>query len=701
MILDDFATSFHDIELADASAAVSAAWLHAWELPPRMDVSEWADAHRKIAKGSGAEPGQWRTDRHSPLREIMDCLSDHSPVRVVDFMKSGQIGATEIGINWTCYVIDRGIDSMIVAQPVKDLARSWAVAKFDPGVLDMPLVLDKLSTDNTFEKQFPGGTLWVIWTNSSKQLRQRTARYIFMDEVDEYPRNLNNQGPAEQQLATRAMSYGERAKIYRACTPTVAGGSAIEAGFLDGDQRHYHVHCPHCGGEQVLDIEHLQPDGTFACAVSGCIIEEHHKATMFKERGHGGTAFWHPHNPIDDATRRSYHLWAAYAPLGLGPTWKQIADDLAEAKRDPSKLAGFTNLTLGLPFQGERDARDADEVAKLAEPGVHRGVVPLGGLILTAGVDFQHDRAEVQVIAHGRGQRRWVVDYAVIDLDPTVLDTYAALDEYLLGTWKTAHGIDMPITAVALDGGNWTETVAQFVKQHVGWSGQSRMLETRQGFVKQSLYLVRGRAEVKSERAVYRPSKTEVNEREKTIARTVGVWGVGTSVLKHMIYGWLGAALVARDKAAQEGASEDIAARMLRFPGGRGDEIPDPLHPDPGALPANYFKGLTVEYFDKDAGRWIKPRGQANEQLDTAVYAVWASLAPAVKIDIMRESQWEALEALYQPTMGGLFDAPQAPAEDSRGTAREVKTVTAPVSDSRGTSPADDGFGSDRWSSRL
>lgn len=268
MILDDFATSFHDIELADASAAVSAAWLHAWELPPRMDVSEWADAHRKIAKGSGAEPGQWRTDRHPPLREIMDCLSDHSPVRVVDFMKSGQIGATEIGINWTCYVIDRGIDSMIVAQPVKDLARSWAVAKFDPGVLDMPLVLDKLSTDNTFEKQFPGGTLWVIWTNSSKQLRQRTARYIFMDEVDEYPRNLNNQGPAEQQLATRAMSYGERAKIYRACTPTVAGGSAIEAGFLDGDQRHYHVHCPHCGGEQVLDIEHLQPDGTFACAVS-------------------------------------------------------------------------------------------------------------------------------------------------------------------------------------------------------------------------------------------------------------------------------------------------------------------------------------------------------------------------------------------------------------------------------------------------
>ncbi|MCE4373668.1 terminase gpA endonuclease subunit [Xanthomonas hortorum] len=117
----------------------------------------------------------------------------------------------------------------------------------------------------------------------------------------------------------------------------------------------------------------------------------------------------------------------------------------------------------------------------MGEPGLHCGVVPLGGLVLTAGVDFQHDRAEIQVIATGRGQRRWVVDYAVIDLDPTILDTYPALDEYLRSTWKTMRGIYMSITAVALDGGNWTETVAQFVKQLVNQSGQARIVETPNG----------------------------------------------------------------------------------------------------------------------------------------------------------------------------------------------------------------------------
>lgn len=166
---------------------------------------------------------------------------------------------------------------------------------------------------------------------------------------------------------------------------------------------------------------------------------------------------------------------------------------------------------------------------------------------------------------------------------------------------------------------------------------------------------MRGRAEIKSDRAVYRPSKTTVDERGKTLARDVGVWGVGTSVLKHMIYGWLGAALAAKDNAAQTGTAEDISARMLRFPGGRGDDIPDPLHPDPGALPEHYFAGLTAEYFDKDAGRWIKPRGVRNEPLDTAVYALWATLAPALKVDVMRESQWEAWKpSTNRPTAASL-----------------------------------------------
>ncbi len=711
MSLDSFNVDY-DVDLADATYVVSDAWIRGWTIAPQLSLSEWADQHRQIAKGAGSEPGQWRTARNPILREIMDSLSDHSPVRVVDFKKSAQIGATEVGINWVGYVIERGLDSMIVAQPVKDLARSWSTSKFEPAVALMPDLESCITSDNTLEKQFPGGTLWVIWTNSSNQLRQRTARFVFMDEVDEYPDDLGDQGGADEQLAARAMSYGDRAKIYRACTPTVAGSSKIDAGFQTGDQRYYLLPCPECGAHQRLDRDRLQPNGTFACEANGCVIEEHRKTAMLVERsacaGCGDRptriidnvqsgkliyadvcrcqyvvdppapdgAYWQPTHANGDPTHRSYHAWAAYTPEGLGMSWLEIANRRTAAEADPNKQAAYDNLVCGEVHEGERKEQDADEIADLAEPGVHRGAVPKGALILTAGIDCQHDRFEVQIIGKGRGQRTRVIDYAVIDGDPSRPDGYAELDTYLQGTWTNASGNHLTITALAIDGGNWTEMVAQYVKSKVGYSGNSRVIKLADGYRKQWMYLVRGRSEKKSDRAVYRPKKTEVNAREKSIARSVGVWGVGTSVLKHIIFGWLSSAVVARAEADKTGEPENIEGRMLRFPGGRGEQY-DPLKPDPGALLPSYYKGLTCEYFDLDAGVWITPRGARNEALDTLVYAEWAALSPAIKVDAMRDTQWAALEAALEPE-ADLFTvaaetgraptpAPARPA-DSRGT---------------------------------
>lgn len=714
----------HDVDLADATEAVAGAWERGWTVPPRMTVSQYADAYRHIAVGAGAEPGKWRTSRNPPQREIQDALSEHSPVQLVDLMKPVQWGATEIGINFVAYVIGRGLDSMIVAQPVKDLARSWATAKFGPAVALMPDLQACITLDNTLEKAYAGGTLWTIWCNSPNQLRQRTARFIFSDEVDEYPDDLDGQGPADEQLAARAMSFGDRGKNYRACTPTVAGRSKIEKGYQAGDQRIYMLRCPECLGHHELTIERLTPQGTFACPHCGIEIHEHQKTRMLVERSPCSTcgdvpvrhihhtegrklvysdecacgevvdppapdgAYWMPRNPAAPRTHRSYHIWAAYTPVGLGLSWAEIARRRELSENDPAARIPFTNLILARPHEGVRNEQDADEVATLAEPGRQRGIVPPGGLILNAGVDFQHDRAEIQVIAKGRGQRTQVVDYAVVECDPSRPDGYNDVDDYLRGVWHNHRGIPMHITAVALDGGNWTETVAQYIKGKVGFSGHSRMIEVGDQHRRQSLYLVRGRAERRSDRAVYRPRKTEVNHREKTIARAVGVWGVGTSVLKHLIYGWISSALQKRQEADAAGEPDPIEQRMIRWPGGRG-EPHDPLQPDPGAFPPSYWKGLTCEYFDLDAGQWITPRGARNEPLDTLVYAEWAALSPAVKVDMIREPQWQQLEAQFEPEID-LFNAPAAPAVEPEPASEPV-----PPPD-----PDGGGFGSESWGQR-
>ena len=95
-------------QLADLWAEVRAA---AFAPPPLLTVSQCADQDR-IVPSYSAEPGRWVTEKTPYLREIMDCLSDHSPITDVAFKKSAQIGATEVGINWVGYVIDRGLDSI-------------------------------------------------------------------------------------------------------------------------------------------------------------------------------------------------------------------------------------------------------------------------------------------------------------------------------------------------------------------------------------------------------------------------------------------------------------------------------------------------------------------------------------------------------------------------------------------------------------
>jgi hypothetical protein len=69
-----------------------------------LTVSQFADRHRWISAGTNA-PGQWRTSLTPYLRDIMDDLSEHSPVRTVVFCKSAGVGGTEAMFCWIQYVM--------------------------------------------------------------------------------------------------------------------------------------------------------------------------------------------------------------------------------------------------------------------------------------------------------------------------------------------------------------------------------------------------------------------------------------------------------------------------------------------------------------------------------------------------------------------------------------------------------------------
>jgi phage terminase large subunit GpA-like protein len=75
-----------------------------WKRPPRLKVSEWADAHRYLSPEASAEPGKWYTARAEYQRGMMDALCDPS-VDTVVIMSSAQVGKTEILNNVVGYYI--------------------------------------------------------------------------------------------------------------------------------------------------------------------------------------------------------------------------------------------------------------------------------------------------------------------------------------------------------------------------------------------------------------------------------------------------------------------------------------------------------------------------------------------------------------------------------------------------------------------
>ena len=603
MTLNESAAT-HDLD----EEFVGNAWARGWQIPAQLSLAQWADTYRMLPRAASSEPGRWRTDRTPYLREIMECLSESSPVREVNLRKGTQSGGTEVGINWAAYVVDHCPGPMMVVQPTVEVGQRWSKQRFAPIIELMPCLREKIaparardSGNTTLLKEFPGGMLIVSGANSSASLRSMPVKYLFLDELDEYPRDLNDQGSAQEQAERRTSSFARR-KIFRVSTPTVKDASAIDTEFLRGDQRYYHVPCPHCGLMQPLQNDNLLDDGTFVCRTAagggcGCVIEEHHKTAMLAD---GRWVAEHPGRPV-----RSYHIWSAYAPIGLGYSWAEIVAMRAAARADSKLMVTFTNTILGESYEGLSERVEANELSQRAGEWMRR-TIPRGCLILTAGVDVQANRFAVLIVGWGRNETAWIIDYVELPADPTKPEDWEELEAFLATPIMNACSVSMRPTHIAIDSGNWAHEVYRYVRPR-----QSKGVMAVKG-ASQSGKPIIGRA-----------AKIDVNARGKTIRHGVQLWMVGTDTAKQTLM-----------QRLIGDADSTPEARRLNFPSDMGPE---------------FYEQVTAERYDTEAGKWIKTPGKRNEALDCLVYAYAAAIRAPVRIHTMRDSDWASLEERLEP----------------------------------------------------
>lgn len=556
---------------------------------PLMTVSEWADRNRFLSSESAAEPGPWRTSRTPYLRDVVDDLSPNSPIQEVIAIKGVQLGFTEGGLNVVGCYVDIAPCPIMYVMPTLDMSKAISETRVDP-MIDMSPSLKRRvkpsrsrdSGNTKFTKRFAGGVLVLSGANSAASLRSRPVKVLVLDEVDAYPMSVDNEGSPISLAEKRTSTFGSKRKIYKLSTPTVQGESVITTEYEKTDQRRFFVPCPHCDHRQHLQFENLKWEEKdyqsvmYFCESCGCGIEERFKPRML-EAGE-----WIPTAPENkNPYRKGYHINSLYSPLGwLG--WAEIAEMWEDAQNDVNKMRVFVNTILGEAYREKGEAPAWENLFNRREQ-YKINTVPVEVGFITAGVDVQKDRLELELVGWCRAKRTYSIDFRVLLGDTSAQPVWDELAKVVSETWTRADGLEIPLRLMAVDTGYNTQHVYNFCRRF----DVTRVIPVKGSDTQQMM--------------ITPPRQVDVTASGKKIGR-VKVWHVGVSVIKSELYGWL------RQERDEQG---NAPYGYCHFP----------------EYEPNYFRGLTAEELQMKMNsrgyrvyQWVK-KYERNEPLDCRVYA--------------------------------------------------------------------------------
>jgi phage terminase large subunit GpA-like protein len=563
--------------------------LDAVKPPPDLSISEWADQYRVLSSEASSEYGAWNTSRAEYQRGIMDAISDDN-IEEVTIMSCAQVGKTEMILNLIGYHVAQDPAPMLVVQPTLEMAQTFSKDRLAPMVRDCPTLADKIkdprardSGNSILKKQFAGGHITMCGANSPSSLASRPVRLVLCDEVDRFPNSAGTEGDPIDLAKRRATTFTNR-KIVMVSTPTVKDASRIEAAFEETDKREYHVPCKDCGEEQVLRWSNVKWDkdapetAAYICEHCGSVWDD---AARFRAIRRGR---WVATNPsVGKAGFRLSGLCSPWTPI------ESAVREFLEAKKLPETLRVWVNTYLGETFAESGERVQEHDIAERREDWGEK--VPNGVVMVTAGIDVQDDRLEVEVLGIGRDEETWSLDYKVLYGDPAAPQLWSDLDALMATTYEREDSFELIIQSGAIDtGGHFTQAVYKYCKPRYG----------------RRIFAIKG-VGGEGKPLVGRPS-TNNNMKCK-------LFPIGVDTAKEIVYSRL--------------RIQETGAGYCHFPIDRDDE---------------YFRMLTAEEivtrFHKGFRKreWRKTRAR-NEALDCRVYAIAASAILNTNINAMASRQ--------------------------------------------------------------
>jgi len=470
--------------------------LEAFRKPEPMQLSEWAEEHFYLSPESSYAEGRWEC--LSFQRGMMDVISNDD-VQEVWFTKSARVGYTKILMAATQYFAEHKRRNCAIWQPTDEDRDEFCKTEIDPAIRDNHSIrrifpaFDKKSKHNTLAlKQFVGASLHLRGGKAAKNYRRLSVDVAALDELDGFDHSIEREGPPVQ-LAQRRVQGASFPKLIVGSTPKIKQTSMIERGEEACEVRlRWYIECPHCDHEQVVrwggkderhglkfrkdDAGRLDEDSVgYQCESCAQLFDHNSYQVQARETGRWMTedreVWLDKQGQFRDARNKlieppltvGFHLWSGINEM---VPWTGIVREWLSVQGKPEKLQGFVNLTLGEAWETEEKEQLEAEVLHRTRREHFDGEVPPEVTMITAAVDHQDDRFELQYDGWGPGEERWSIAYDVIHGDLARPPVWDQLAKALRRQFRKKTGDLYEPLVVCIDyGGHYGDEVANLCRR--------------------------------------------------------------------------------------------------------------------------------------------------------------------------------------------------------------------------------------------
>lgn len=459
---------------------------------PRRTVPEWAEAHRIVTEGPHAGP--WRNRLTPYLTEPMERATLAHPCRRVSIRGPAQAGKTQVGLNLLGQILSETPAKALALLPSLNSARMYNRDKLEPMLAETPTlaaaVADLTSRDGTgstttVKRGARGAQVEIVTASSSKDLQSRTVRVLVLEEISEYPVDVDGRGDPVDLAMARTLAFREQGeKVLDISTPGIKGACRISRYFEEGSGAEWHLACPHCAEHQVPRAAQLtwpkdengprHAEARYACEHCGTLIEQHEFRRSSESTGH-----WRHARPELADRHASYSFNVLISPF---VPWAEVAREMDAAAANPIRAKAFAQQWLGEPWDEAFDLPRAD-VLLLRRDTWQPGRIPPQVLFLMGATDVQGDRLPWAVWGFDRHFGQWLIDTGSLEGDPSLPTVWTAHDALLQRRWTDAWGRPMAPEAWGIDSGFLSSTVYAYARRHAAATApEVRALDGRDGW---------------------------------------------------------------------------------------------------------------------------------------------------------------------------------------------------------------------------